>query len=168
MTTAWDGLIIYLTSLFFSSSSLNVQKMKQLKMNMSEANLKVLQHFALIEIDKKGSVRLLMWGTSIIENCWLSFKVSGRTVLMGKNYIGCSRLEEILCLVSTQLNSLCAFLLVVLVMVTIPVIFKLYCPFFIYKLTCFQCLNRWTNGYLCAYYNVCNNYLTYCCRKLHE
>lgn len=34
--------------------------MKQLKMSGNEAKLKVLQHLALIETDKKGSVRLLM------------------------------------------------------------------------------------------------------------
>ncbi|XP_029704711.1 spindle and kinetochore-associated protein 2-like [Takifugu rubripes] len=43
-----------------NNSSLSMQKMKQLKLNMSEAKLKVLQHLTLIEIDKKGSVRLLM------------------------------------------------------------------------------------------------------------
>uniref|UniRef100_H2S455 Protein FAM33A n=1 Tax=Takifugu rubripes TaxID=31033 RepID=H2S455_TAKRU len=42
------------------NNSLSMQKMKQLKLNMSEAKLKVLQHLTLIEIDKKGSVRLLM------------------------------------------------------------------------------------------------------------
>lgn len=52
--------LIDLTSLYFCSSSLSVQKMKQLKLNTSEAKLKVLQHLTRIEIDKKGFVRLLM------------------------------------------------------------------------------------------------------------
>lgn len=57
-TTTVFGLIINLTAFFFSNSCLSVQKMKQLKINVSEAKLKVLQHLALIEIDKKGSVCL--------------------------------------------------------------------------------------------------------------
>uniref|UniRef100_A0A3Q4GIB4 Spindle and kinetochore-associated protein 2-like n=1 Tax=Neolamprologus brichardi TaxID=32507 RepID=A0A3Q4GIB4_NEOBR len=38
--------------------SLSVQKMKQLKMNVSDAKLKVLQHLSLVELDSKGHVRL--------------------------------------------------------------------------------------------------------------
>ncbi|XP_038565262.1 spindle and kinetochore-associated protein 2-like isoform X2 [Micropterus salmoides] len=43
-----------------SSGSLSIQKMKQLKMKVSEAKLKVLQHLSLVELDKKGHVRLVM------------------------------------------------------------------------------------------------------------
>ncbi|XP_034406466.1 spindle and kinetochore-associated protein 2 [Cyclopterus lumpus] len=38
--------------------SLSVQKMKQLKMRVSDAKLKVLQHLSLVELDKEGLVRL--------------------------------------------------------------------------------------------------------------
>ncbi|XP_035770704.1 spindle and kinetochore-associated protein 2 [Neolamprologus brichardi] len=40
--------------------SLSVQKMKQLKMNVSDAKLKVLQHLSLVELDSKGHVRLVL------------------------------------------------------------------------------------------------------------
>ncbi|XP_032388996.1 SKA complex subunit 2 isoform X2 [Etheostoma spectabile] len=42
------------------NSSLSVQKMKQLKMKVSDAKLKVLQHLSLVELDRKGHVRLAM------------------------------------------------------------------------------------------------------------
>lgn len=42
------------------SGSLSVQKMKQLKMKVSDAKLKVLQHLSLVELDRKGHVRLVM------------------------------------------------------------------------------------------------------------
>ncbi|XP_051242413.1 TIP41-like protein isoform X2 [Dicentrarchus labrax] len=45
-----------------NSSSLSVQKMKQLKMNVSDAKLKVLQHLSLVALDRKGHVRLVMGG----------------------------------------------------------------------------------------------------------
>ncbi|CAI5644539.1 unnamed protein product [Oreochromis niloticus] len=40
--------------------SLSVQKMKQLKMNVSDAKLKVLQQLSLVELDSKGHVRLVL------------------------------------------------------------------------------------------------------------
>ncbi|XP_028451171.1 SKA complex subunit 2 isoform X1 [Perca flavescens] len=43
-----------------NSGSLSVQKMKQLKMKGSDAKLKVLQHLSLVELDRKGHVRLAM------------------------------------------------------------------------------------------------------------
>ncbi|XP_078122998.1 SKA complex subunit 2 isoform X1 [Sander vitreus] len=43
-----------------NSGSLSVQKMKQLKMKVSDAKLKVLQHLSLVELDRKGHVRLAM------------------------------------------------------------------------------------------------------------
>ncbi|XP_035864729.1 spindle and kinetochore-associated protein 2 isoform X2 [Sander lucioperca] len=43
-----------------NNSSLSVQKMKQLKMKVSDAKLKVLQHLSLVECDRKGHVRLAM------------------------------------------------------------------------------------------------------------
>ncbi|KAM9348687.1 SKA complex subunit 2 [Symphorus nematophorus] len=42
------------------NSSLSVQKMKQLKMKVSDAKLKVLQHLSLVELDRRGHVRLVM------------------------------------------------------------------------------------------------------------
>ncbi|KAK9536073.1 hypothetical protein VZT92_005885 [Zoarces viviparus] len=39
--------------------SLSEQKMKQLKMKGSDAKLKVLQHLSLVELDRKGHVRLV-------------------------------------------------------------------------------------------------------------
>lgn len=47
-------------ALVLCSGSLSIQKMKQLKMKVSEAKLKVLQHLSLVELDKKGHVRLVM------------------------------------------------------------------------------------------------------------
>lgn len=38
--------------------------MKQLKMKVSNAKLKVLQHLSLVKMDKKGNIRLAMWGGS--------------------------------------------------------------------------------------------------------
>ncbi|KAM4545553.1 SKA complex subunit 2 [Odontesthes bonariensis] len=43
-----------------SSGSLSLQKMKQLKLKVSEAKLKVLQHLGLVELDRRGQVRLVM------------------------------------------------------------------------------------------------------------
>ncbi|XP_029483437.1 spindle and kinetochore-associated protein 2 isoform X1 [Oncorhynchus nerka] len=43
-----------------NSGSLSLQKMKQMNMKVSDAKLKTLQHLSLIELDKKGHVRLLM------------------------------------------------------------------------------------------------------------
>ncbi|XP_035522065.1 spindle and kinetochore-associated protein 2 [Morone saxatilis] len=43
-----------------NSSFLSVQKMKQLKMKVSDAKLKVLQHLSLVALDRKGHVRLVM------------------------------------------------------------------------------------------------------------
>ncbi|XP_040007272.1 spindle and kinetochore-associated protein 2 [Xiphias gladius] len=43
-----------------NSGSLSVQKMKHLKMKVSNAKLKVLQHLSLVELDRKGHVRLAM------------------------------------------------------------------------------------------------------------
>uniref|UniRef100_A0AAY5KBK7 Protein FAM33A n=1 Tax=Esox lucius TaxID=8010 RepID=A0AAY5KBK7_ESOLU len=40
--------------------ALSLQKMKQMNMKVSEAKLKTLQHLSLIELDKKGHVRLLI------------------------------------------------------------------------------------------------------------
>ncbi|XP_033504473.1 SKA complex subunit 2 isoform X5 [Epinephelus lanceolatus] len=42
------------------SGSLSMQKIKQLKMKVSDTKLKVLQHLSLVELDKKGHVRLIM------------------------------------------------------------------------------------------------------------
>ncbi|TKS83033.1 Spindle and kinetochore-associated protein 2 [Collichthys lucidus] len=42
------------------SASLSAQKMKQLKMKVSNAKLKVLQHLSLVKMDKKGNIRLAM------------------------------------------------------------------------------------------------------------
>ncbi|XP_059207304.1 spindle and kinetochore-associated protein 2 [Centropristis striata] len=43
-----------------NSGSISVQKMKQLKMKVSDAKLKVLQHLSLVEQDKRGNVRLVV------------------------------------------------------------------------------------------------------------
>ncbi|XP_021479345.2 spindle and kinetochore-associated protein 2 [Oncorhynchus mykiss] len=43
-----------------NSGALSLQKMKQMNMKVSDAKLKTLQHLSLIELDKKGHVRLLM------------------------------------------------------------------------------------------------------------
>ncbi|XP_071029265.1 SKA complex subunit 2 [Oncorhynchus clarkii lewisi] len=43
-----------------NSGALSFQKMKQMNMKVSDAKLKTLQHLSLIELDKKGHVRLLM------------------------------------------------------------------------------------------------------------
>ncbi|XP_030601616.1 SKA complex subunit 2 isoform X2 [Archocentrus centrarchus] len=40
--------------------SLSVQKMQQLKMNVSDAKLKILQHLSVVELDRKGHVRLVV------------------------------------------------------------------------------------------------------------
>ncbi|XP_074466931.1 SKA complex subunit 2 [Sebastes fasciatus] len=40
--------------------SVSVQKMKQLEMKVSDAKLKVLQHLSVVELDRKGNVRLVM------------------------------------------------------------------------------------------------------------
>ncbi|XP_054482105.1 spindle and kinetochore-associated protein 2 [Anoplopoma fimbria] len=40
--------------------SVSVQKMKQMKMKVSDAKLKVLQHLSLVELDRKGHVRLVV------------------------------------------------------------------------------------------------------------
>ncbi|KAG7515584.1 spindle and kinetochore-associated protein 2 [Solea senegalensis] len=42
-----------------NSGSLSVQKMKLLKMKVSDAKLRVLQHLSLVEQDRKGNVRLV-------------------------------------------------------------------------------------------------------------
>ncbi|XP_040908120.1 TIP41-like protein isoform X2 [Toxotes jaculatrix] len=42
-----------------NSESLSVQRMKHLKMKVSDAKLKVLQHLSLVELDRKGHVRLV-------------------------------------------------------------------------------------------------------------
>ncbi|XP_033970080.1 spindle and kinetochore-associated protein 2 [Trematomus bernacchii] len=42
------------------SAPLSVQKMKQMKMKVSEAKLKALQQLSLVELDRKGHVRLVM------------------------------------------------------------------------------------------------------------
>ncbi|XP_042355549.1 spindle and kinetochore-associated protein 2 [Plectropomus leopardus] len=42
------------------SGPLSVQKMKQLKMKVSDSKLKVLQHLSLVEVDRKGHIRLAM------------------------------------------------------------------------------------------------------------
>lgn len=52
---------------FHCRGSLSVQKMKQLKMNVSDAKLKVLQQLSLVELDSKGHVRLVLWAER-----WLS------------------------------------------------------------------------------------------------
>lgn len=44
---------------FLCSGSISVQKMKQLKMKVSDAKLKVLQHLSLVELDRKGNVCLI-------------------------------------------------------------------------------------------------------------
>uniref|UniRef100_A0A3Q1GA37 Protein FAM33A n=1 Tax=Acanthochromis polyacanthus TaxID=80966 RepID=A0A3Q1GA37_9TELE len=41
------------------SGSLSLQKMKQLKMKPSDAKLKILQHLSLVELDRKGLLRLI-------------------------------------------------------------------------------------------------------------
>ncbi|KAJ7997014.1 hypothetical protein DPEC_G00224520 [Dallia pectoralis] len=46
-------------SLGKNSGALSVQKMKQMNIKVSEVKLKTLQHLSLIELDKKGHVRLL-------------------------------------------------------------------------------------------------------------
>ncbi|XP_044078410.1 spindle and kinetochore-associated protein 2 isoform X2 [Siniperca chuatsi] len=43
-----------------NSGYLSVQKMKQLKMKVSDAKVKVLQHLSLVELDRKGYIRLVM------------------------------------------------------------------------------------------------------------
>ncbi|XP_058483392.1 spindle and kinetochore-associated protein 2 [Solea solea] len=43
-----------------NSGSLSVQKMKLLKMKVSDAKLRVLQHLSLVEQDRKGNVRLVL------------------------------------------------------------------------------------------------------------
>lgn len=43
-----------------NNSSLTVQKMKQMKMKVSDTNLKVLQHLSIVELDRRGNVRLVM------------------------------------------------------------------------------------------------------------
>uniref|UniRef100_A0A672Z5Q6 Protein FAM33A n=1 Tax=Sphaeramia orbicularis TaxID=375764 RepID=A0A672Z5Q6_9TELE len=43
-----------------TNSFVSVQKMKELNIKVSEAKLKVLQHLSLIELDRKGHVRLVM------------------------------------------------------------------------------------------------------------
>lgn len=43
-----------------NSGPLSLQKMKQLNMKVSDTKLKTLQHLSLIELDKKGHVRLLI------------------------------------------------------------------------------------------------------------
>ncbi|XP_070773226.1 TIP41-like protein isoform X1 [Enoplosus armatus] len=47
-----------------NSGSLSVQKMKQLKMKVSDAKVKVLQHLSLVELDRKGHIHLAMRGGS--------------------------------------------------------------------------------------------------------
>ncbi|XP_034082568.1 spindle and kinetochore-associated protein 2 [Gymnodraco acuticeps] len=42
------------------SAPLSVQKMKQMKMKVSDAKLKALQQLSLVELDRKGHVRLVM------------------------------------------------------------------------------------------------------------
>ncbi|XP_070700163.1 SKA complex subunit 2 [Pempheris klunzingeri] len=42
-----------------NNSSITTQKMKQLKMKVSDAKLKVLEHLSLVELDRKGHVRLV-------------------------------------------------------------------------------------------------------------
>ena len=44
---------------FISSGHLSLQKMKQLNMKVSDAKLKTLEHLGLVDLDKKGHVRLL-------------------------------------------------------------------------------------------------------------
>lgn len=56
--------------LFLCSGFLSVQKMKQLKMKVSDAKLKVLQHLSLVELDRKGHIRLVMWGGSTTGDFW--------------------------------------------------------------------------------------------------
>ncbi|XP_029546879.1 SKA complex subunit 2 [Salmo trutta] len=43
-----------------NSGALSLPKMKQMNMKVSDAKLKTLQHLSLIELDKKGHVRLLL------------------------------------------------------------------------------------------------------------
>uniref|UniRef100_A0A672Z573 Protein FAM33A n=1 Tax=Sphaeramia orbicularis TaxID=375764 RepID=A0A672Z573_9TELE len=43
-----------------TNSFVSVQKMKELNIKVSEAKLKVLQHLSLIELDRKGHVRLVI------------------------------------------------------------------------------------------------------------
>ena len=50
------------SSLFvLSSESVSIQKMKQLKMKVSEAKLKVLRQLRLVELDRRDRLRLVMW-----------------------------------------------------------------------------------------------------------
>ncbi|KAJ4929586.1 hypothetical protein JOQ06_018609 [Pogonophryne albipinna] len=42
------------------NAPLSVQKMKQMKMKVSDAKLKALQQLSLVELDRKGHVRLVM------------------------------------------------------------------------------------------------------------
>lgn len=43
-----------------SNSTLTVQKMKQMKMKVSDANLKVLQHLSVVELDRRGHFHLVI------------------------------------------------------------------------------------------------------------
>ncbi|XP_054873247.1 spindle and kinetochore-associated protein 2 isoform X2 [Amphiprion ocellaris] len=43
-----------------NSGSLSLHEMKQLKMKPSDAKLKILQHLSLVELDRKGLLRLVM------------------------------------------------------------------------------------------------------------
>ncbi|KAI3373384.1 hypothetical protein L3Q82_021934 [Scortum barcoo] len=43
-----------------NSGSLSVQKMKHLKLKVSDGKLKVLQHLSLVKLDKKGHISLVM------------------------------------------------------------------------------------------------------------
>lgn len=46
----------------FYSGALSVQKMKSLKMKVSDSKLRLLQHLSLVEQDRKGQVRLVKGG----------------------------------------------------------------------------------------------------------
>uniref|UniRef100_A0A3P8T086 Protein FAM33A n=1 Tax=Amphiprion percula TaxID=161767 RepID=A0A3P8T086_AMPPE len=43
-----------------NSGSLSLHEMKQLKMKPSDAKLKILQHLSLVELDRKGLLRMVM------------------------------------------------------------------------------------------------------------
>lgn len=63
-------LIAFLFPLALWNGSLSLQTVKQLKMKVNDAKLKILQHLSLVELDRKGHIQLVMSGGSTAVNCW--------------------------------------------------------------------------------------------------
>uniref|UniRef100_A0A8D2ZNI2 Protein FAM33A n=1 Tax=Scophthalmus maximus TaxID=52904 RepID=A0A8D2ZNI2_SCOMX len=51
---------------------LSVQKMKHLKMKVSDAKLRILQHLSVVELDRKGHVLLVIAKWRLLTGWWLS------------------------------------------------------------------------------------------------